>query len=211
MNIHKNAALTPKSRGEVARHIAEGHSKAEVAKTFGICARTASKWVKRFRDGCAEALADRSSRPRRLRRKTPADVTEHVIAPRRQRLPGKEIALRTGLSAATVSRILRAEKLSRAKGLAPPPPPNRHEHAKPGAMIHIDIKKLGRYSGIGHRIMGDRTTAVRTIGKGWEFVHVAIDDNSRVAFSKISARTRQLPSSKTSAPTTSRLASGSSV
>lgn len=185
MNIHKNAALTPKSRGDVARRIAGGGGKAEVARTFGICAKTAAKWAKRFQNGGAEALADRSSCPLRLRCKTPACVIEQVIALRRQRLPGKEIAQRAGLSPATVSRILRAEKLSRARDLEPPQPPNRYEHAEPGAMVHMDIKKLGRFSGIGHRITGDRATATRTIGRGWEFVHVAIDDNSRIAFSKI--------------------------
>jgi transposase InsO family protein len=185
MNIHKNAALTPKSRGDVARRIAEGRSKAEVAKAFGICVKTAAKWAGRFLGGGQGALVDRSSRPKRLRCKTPEDVVERVIALRRQRLPGKEVATRTGLSPATVSRILQAAKLSRARDLYPTPPPNRYEHARPGAMVHMDVKKLGRFSGVGHRITGDRSTAVRTIGRGWEFVHVAIDDNSRIAFSKI--------------------------
>ena len=185
MNIHKNAALTPKSRGDVARRIADGCSKTEVAKAFGICAKTAAKWARRFRNGGAAALVDHSSRPQRLRSKTPVEKITQVVDLRRQRLPGKEIALRLGLSPATVSRILRAAKLSRARDLDPPLPPNRYEHAKPGAMIHMDIKKLGRFSGIGHRITGDRTTAIRTVGRGWEFVHVAIDDNSRIAFSKI--------------------------
>jgi transposase InsO family protein len=116
---------------------------------------------------------------------TPPEKAAQVVDLRRQRLPGKEIALRLSVSPATVSRILRKAKLSRAGDLDPAPPPNRYEHARPGAMIHMDVKKLGRFSGIGHRITGDRATAIRTVGRGWEFVHVAIDDNSRIAFSKI--------------------------
>jgi transposase InsO family protein len=185
MNVHKNAALTPKSRGDVARRIADGRSKAEIAEAFGICAKTVAKWARRLREGGTQALNDRSSRPKRLRCSTPAEKIARVVELRHQRLPGKEIAARTGLSPATVSRILRKAKLSKAKDLDPPPPPNRYEHAKPGAMVHMDVKKLGRFSGLGHRITGDRATATRTVGRGWEFVHVAIDDNSRIAFSKI--------------------------
>ena len=185
MNIHNNAKLTPVGRERMVRAMLGGHAPEAAARDAGVCLRTARKWFKRFEHEGAAGLRDRSSRPQRLRRKTPADVGERVLALRRQRLPGKEIAARTGLSAATVSRILRAARLSRAKDLDQPPPANRYEHAKPGAMIHMDVKKLGRFSGIGHRITGDRATATRTIGRGWEFVHVAIDDNSRIAFSMI--------------------------
>jgi transposase InsO family protein len=184
MNIHKNAALTPKSRGEVAKAIASGCSKAEVAKAFCICSKTVAKWFKRFRSGGKAALMDRSSRPGRLRNPTPGYLVEQAIELRGARLPGKEIARRLGLSAATVSRILRHMKLSRVKDLVPPQPANRYEPAKPGDMLHIDIKKLNRFHEIGHRMTGDRG-AGRSIGAGWEFAHVCIDDNSRVAFSQI--------------------------
>lgn len=185
MNIHKNAALTPKSRAEVAWRIAEGQPKGAVARAFGICPKTAAKWFARFQSGGKAALIDRTSRPHRLRAATPQASIEQALDLRSTRMPGKEVAQRLGLSASTVSRILRKFKLSRMKDLVPPQAANRYEHAKPGAMIHIDIKKLGRFSGVGHRITGDRATAIRTIGRGWEFVHVAIDDNSRIAFSKI--------------------------
>ena len=185
MNIHKNAKLTPFGRERMVRAMLSGQQPAAVARDAGVCPRTARKWLKRFEREGPAGLADRSSRPKRLRCPTLPDRAAQVMALRHQRLPGKEIAARTGLSAATVSRILRAAKLSRAKDLDPPTPANRYEHSKPGAMVHMDVKKLGRFSGIGHRITGDRATATRTVGRGWEFVHVAIDDNSRIAFSMI--------------------------
>jgi hypothetical protein len=127
---------------------------------------------------------DRSSRPRRLRAATPQATIEQAIELRSTRMPGKEVARRLGLSQATVSRILRRVKLSRMKDLLPPQAPNRYEHTRPGAMIHIDIKKLNRFHEIGHRMTGDRA-AGRSIGAGWEFAHVCIDDNSRIAFSQM--------------------------
>ena len=185
MNVHKNAKLTPLGRERMVQAMLGGQTPQSAARDAGVCPRTAWKWLKRCEAEGRAGLADRSSRPKRLRCPTPADKIEQVIALRRQRLPGKEIAARTGLSSATVSRILRAARLSRARDLDPAPSPNRYEHARPGAMVHMDVKKLGRFSGIGHRITRDRATATRTIGRGWEFVHVAIDDNSRIAFSKI--------------------------
>jgi transposase InsO family protein len=191
MNIHKNAKLTPCGRERLVRAILGGHTPQAAAGDAGVCPRTAVKWFRRYQQDDADGLQDKSSRPKRLRCPTPPATVNEVIALRKQRLPGEEIALRLGLSPATVSRILRRVRLSRARDLDPAPLPNRYEHAKPGAMIHIDIKKLGRFSGIGHRITGDRATATRTIGRGWEFVHVAIDDNSRIAFSKIMPDERQ--------------------
>jgi transposase InsO family protein len=184
MNMHKNARLTPKSRAELVRRIAGGQSKAEVARTFGICARTAAKWFWRFRAEGEAGLVDRSSRPRVLRNPTPPKLIEQVVELRCLRIPGKEVGRRLGLSPATVSRILRAAKLSRMKDLSPPQAANRYERHKPGEIIHIDIKKLNRFRDIGHRITGDRG-AGRSVGAGWEFVHVCIDDNSRTAFSQI--------------------------
>ena len=184
MNVHKNARLTPRSRADLVRRIGEGQSGAEVARAFGICAKTAAKWVKRFLGEGEAGLADRSSRPGKLRKPTPAPLIEQVIELRGTRIPGKEIARRLGLSPATVSRILRAVKLSRTKDLSVPEPARRYERQKPGEMIHIDIKKLNRFHAIGHRITGDRG-AGRSVGAGWEFAHVCIDDNSRIAFSQI--------------------------
>jgi transposase InsO family protein len=184
MNIHKNARLTPKSRAELVRRLAVGQSKAEVAADFGICTKTAAKWLARFKSLGIEGLIDRSSRPRRLRRPTPDIVAAEVISLRRQRLPGKEVALRLNLSPATVSRILKRAGLSRMKDIDPPEPVRRYERQHPGEMIHIDIKKLGRFAQAGHRVTGTRQNC-RNQGAGWEFAHVAIDDNSRIAFSQI--------------------------
>jgi transposase InsO family protein len=191
MNIHKNAKLTPRGRERMVMAVLSGQTPEAAARDAGVCPRTARKWLRRYEQNGSDGLIDRRSRPRRLRCPTPRDKVVQVIELRRQRLPGKEIAVRLGLSPATVSRILRKARLSRVKDLDPPPPPHRYEHARPGAMIHMDIKKLGRFSGIGHRITGDRATATRTVGRGWEFVHVAIDDNSRIAFSKIMPDERQ--------------------
>jgi transposase len=183
MNIHKNARLTPKSRDELVRRLAAGQSNAGVAADFGICAKTAAKWLARFKSLGIEGLVDRSSRPRRLRRPTPDIVAAEVISLRRQRLPGKEVALRLNLSPATVSRILKCAGF-RMKDIDPAEPVRRYERQRPGEMIHIDIKKLGRFAQAGHRVTGTRQNC-RNQGAGWEFAHVAIDDNSRIAFSQI--------------------------
>jgi transposase InsO family protein len=190
VNIHKNARTTPHSRAEIARRvILEGQPPGAVAAAFGVCLKTVGKWVTRFKAGGLEALADRSSRPHRLHEPTPQAVRESVIALRRLRRPGCEIARETGVSASTVSRILRTARLSRARDLDPAAPARRYEHAAPGDMIHLDIKKLGRFERIGHRITGDRTrqSNQRSKGKGygWEYVHVCIDDASRISFTQI--------------------------
>ena len=112
-------------------------------------------------------------------------MTERIAALRQQRWIAKHIAREVGVSPATVSRVLRRRGLSRLKDLAPAEPVRRYEREKPGELLHIDIKKLGRFERIGHRITGDRTGQSSSRGVGWEFVHVAIDDASRIAFSQI--------------------------
>jgi transposase len=190
MDIHENARTTPHSRAEIVRRVLEeGWSRKAAAEAFGVCIKTVGKWIDRFLAEGLDGLKDRSSRPHRLRNPTPEAKAGDVIALRRQRLPGDEIARLCGLSPATVSRILRAAKLSRARDLDPPPPIRRYEHPNPGDMIHIDIKKLGRFERIGHRITGDRTRQSsprgRRQGYGWEFVHICIDDASRLSFTQI--------------------------
>ena len=189
MNIHQNARLTPIGREQMVRAILGGQTPQAAARAAGVCPRTAHKWLARFkRDGRA-GLADRSSRPRRLARAISLAWVEQVIALRRQRLTGRHIAKAVGISPATVSRILRRAGLSRMRDLDPVSPPRRYEHAHPGALIHLDIKKLGRFHRIGHRITGDRTRQSsprgRGEGAGWEFVHVCVDDASRIAFTRI--------------------------
>jgi transposase InsO family protein len=171
----------------------EGRAPAVVAQAFGVDLKTVKKWVARFEAEGAAGLEDRSSRPGRLRAPTPPETVERIIGLRRERRPGKQIAAETGVSRSTVSRILRAAKLSRARDLDPPPPVVRYEREHPGELIHLDIKKLGRFEQVGHRITGDRTRQSSTRGKrggkawgaGWEYVHVCIDDASRIAFSQI--------------------------
>src|SRR5262252_1705298 len=182
MNVHKNARTTPQSRAEIVRRIvAEHQSTGQVAAAFGISARTVRKWVARA--GSAETLTDRSSRPHDSPGRTPAELRELIERLRRQHWTGAEIARALDLSSATVARYLRRLGLARVRDLAPPAPVVRYEYRRPGALVHIDIKKLGRIGRVGHRITGDRRRRVR--GIGWEFVHVAIDDATRLAYVEV--------------------------
>jgi transposase InsO family protein len=188
MNIHKNARLTPHSRAELVRRVLiERQSPMSVATDMGVSSRTVHKWVARYRAEGEAGLLDRSSRPHRLHRPTPPDIVGQIEALRRRRIPGNQIARTLGVSAATVSRVLRRLGISRIKDLEPAEPVRRYQRDHPGELIHIDIKKLGRFHKIGHRITGDRTQ--RSDGRrshvGWEYVHVCIDDASRIAFSQI--------------------------
>ena len=185
MNIHKNARLTPIGRERVVMQVASGQMPEAAARAAGVCLRTVRKWMARFEAEGLEGLKDRSSRPHRLYRPTPAAIVEQVEALRRQRWTGKQIAAELGISPATVSRILRRLGLNRIAALEPAEPVRRYEHQHPGELIHIDIKKLGRFERTGHRITGKRSGNAASRGSGWEFVHVAIDDASRVAFSQI--------------------------
>ncbi|MGH9548708.1 MAG: IS481 family transposase, partial [Terriglobales bacterium] len=150
---------------------------------FKVSARTAAKWVRRYQQEGREGLRDRSSRPHRLPRLTAPELVQRVATLRRERWTGVRISQTTGVSRATVSRILRRLKLNRMRHLDPAPPVVRYEHPTPGDLLHLDIKKLGRFGCVGHRIHGDRKRHVK--GVGWEYVHVAIDDHSRIAFSQV--------------------------
>ena len=183
MDIHKNARLTPHGRERLAKMILSGQTPQATSEAVGVCPRTGGKWADRFKHEGLAGLQDRSSRPHRLYRPTPTEVIERIENLRRQRMPGKEIAAIVGVSAATVSRVLKRLGLSKLSALEPAEPARRYEREQPGEMIHIDIKKLGKFNRIGHRITGDRQSKSR--GVGWEYVHVCIDDASRVAFSKI--------------------------
>jgi len=185
MNVHKNAPLTPRGREWIVALAAGGQTPKAIAQAVGVCPRTVRKWVRRYRSEGSAGLLDRSSRPRRLYRPTPQDIVERVEALRRGRMPGKHIAQELGLSPASVSRILRRLGLNRLKDLEPAEPVRRYEREHPGELIHIDIKKLGKFNRIGHRITGDRQGQSSTRGVGWEFVHVCIDDASRIAFTQI--------------------------
>jgi transposase InsO family protein len=183
MIIRKNARLTPHGRERIVMQVVSGQAPEAAARAAGVRPRTVREWVARHCSEGLAGLADRSSRPHRLYRPTPAAIVEQVEALRRQRFTGKQIAAEVGVSPATVSRILRRLGLNRIAALEPAEPVRRYERQHPGELIHIDIKKLGRFDRIGHRITGDRQSNSR--GAGWEFVHVCIDDASRLAFSQI--------------------------
>lgn len=186
MNIHKNARLTPLRREEMALSVIEGRlSKADAARIYAVTPKIVVRWVERYQAEGRAGMADRSSRPRCSPNATGQTVIDRIVALRRQRFTGKHIASLAAVSPATVSRVLARAGLSRLKDIEPAEPVRRYERAYPGEMIHIDIKKLGRFDRVGHRITGDRTGQSNSRGIGWEFVHVAIDDASRVAFSQI--------------------------
>lgn len=180
MNTHKGARTTPYSRQLMVDRLAAGQSVATVAAAFGVSATCVHHWRRRFAAEGPAGLATRSSRPHRCRAQTPAAVVDAICALRRQRLPARTIADRVGCSPATVSRILGRAGLRRLRDLVPPPPVERYEHAAPGALVHLDIKKLGRFRMPGHRVTGDRRG--QQGASGWESLHVAIDDHSRLAF-----------------------------
>jgi len=185
MDIHKNARLTPHGRAWIVRQVDSGQTPRAVATAAGVCPRTIRKWLARYRAEGLAGLTDRSSRPHRLYRPTPAAVIERIETLRRQRRTGAQIAKELDVSPATVSRVLRRLGLNRVRDLQPVEPVRRYERTIPGELIHIDIKKLGRFDKIGHRITGNRTGQSNGRGIGWEFVHVCIDDASRIAFSQV--------------------------
>jgi transposase InsO family protein len=184
MDIHKNARTTPLSREAMVKEVVEsGRSLRSVAADFRVSARTVGKWVRRYREEGVDGLADRSCRPRRSPRATTGDRVRRVIELRHQRLTCRHIAHLCGISPATVARILRRAGLNRLKALEPREPTRRYERQHPGELIHLDIKKLGRFQRPGHRVTGNRR--VNSSGAGWEFLHVCIDDASRVAFAEV--------------------------
>jgi transposase InsO family protein len=163
----------------------EGLSKAEAARRYNTTPKTVAKWVERYRKEGVKGLRDRSSRPHRSPSQAPQATCAAVEALRRQRHTGEQIAKQLAISPATVSRILRRLGLNRLGALEPAEPVRRYEREKPGELIHIDIKKLGKFNQFGHRITGDRTGQSNSRGVGWEFVHVCIDDHSRIGFADI--------------------------
>jgi transposase InsO family protein len=193
MDIHKNARLTPRSRAELVRRVLiERQTPKAAATAFGVCVKTVRKWVERFLAEGEAGLMDRSSRPHRLRQPTLQAVVEEIERLRRQRWTGKQIAAASAVSPATVSRVLRRLGLNKLSALEPAEPVRRYEREKAGELIHIDIKKLGRIGSVGHRITGRHPGVVnRHHGIGWEFVHVCIDDASRVAFVQVMANQRK--------------------
>jgi len=183
MDLHQNARLTWRSREALARSVViKRLALNAAAAAFKVSPKTAAKWVRRYREQGREGLLDRSSCPHRSPRRTPGEVVAQVLVLRRQRWTGVRIAQTTALSRATVSRILRRQQLSRMRDLEPAVPIVRYEHPHPGDLLHLDTKKLARIAKPGHRLTGDPRDETR--GVGWEMLHIAIDDHSRIAFSQ---------------------------
>jgi transposase InsO family protein len=181
MDYHHHAGYTIYCREQLVKGVIEGRlSLREAAAECRLSRQAAAKWVRRYREEGLAGLRDRSSRPHRSPRQTSAERVAQVESLRRQRWTGARIAQQLQLGAATVSRILRRLKLNRIRDLEPQLPPHRYEHAAPGDLVHLDIKRLVKIQRPSHRVTGDRRDGVKGIGA--EFLHIAIDDHSRVAF-----------------------------
>jgi len=185
MNIHKNASTTPRGRAHLMREIDRIGLK-PAAAAAGLSERTARKWRRRWASEGAPGLLDRSSRPERCPRRSAASKVERAVALRRnQRLTYECIAERVGLSRSTVARTCKAAGAARLPALQDAVPVRRYERQSAGELLHLDTKKLGRFDKPGHRVTGDRTQ--NTPRAGWQALHVAIDDHSRVGFSQVLA------------------------
>jgi len=185
MNVHKNARLTPLGRAVMISRIEnEGWPVARAAQASGVCRRTAYRWLDRYRRGGERRLEDRSSAPRRCPRRVAQGRVAEIERLRRQRMTGPAIARMLGMARSTVGLILRRIGLGKLAALEPKAPVVRYERSRPGEMIHLDIKKLGRFDVAGHRATGDRQKG-RTYRAGWDFLHVCVDDASRLAYTEI--------------------------
>lgn len=181
MNVHKNARSCPASRELLVKRILEsGWSLRKAAAAAGLSERRSREWVRRFENG--EPFLDRSSRPH-ASNPISDETRELILSLRREWMTMRQIAQHAGVSLSSVSRICRPAGLSRLKNIDPPPPPRRYERDHPGELLHIDVKKLGRFDRVGHRIT--RTRSYGGPRQGWEFVHVATDDHSRLTYAEI--------------------------
>ena len=183
MNIHQNARLTPGGRSLAAHRVLQGECATDVAVGCGVSVRTIWKWVARIRDEpSATATNDRSSRPHRIARQLPRHQRRQIVRARGKGWSSLRIAQHYRLPVSTVGTILRRLGLNHLPRLAPVRPVVRYERRRPGTLVHVDVKKLGKIDGVGHRIHGDRR---RGRGRGWEFVHVAIDDCTRLGYVEV--------------------------
>lgn len=184
MNMHKNAKLTPSGRVLLVRRVLfEDQSVREVSRSLGVSCRTVYKWIGRFKREGVRGLEDRTSRPHRMPRRLDPKLVQKIERLRRRKLTGLEIADTLRLAVSTVSLWLRRLGLGRLRSLEPKPVVVRYERKNPGELLHLDTKKLGRIDGVGHRIHGNRRKRKR--GIGWEFLHVCIDDATRVAYAEV--------------------------
>jgi transposase InsO family protein len=184
MKLHANARTCPHSRRlAVDRVERDGWTLAAAAEAAGVSVRTVSKWRRRHREEGEQGLLDRCSAPASVPLRTGEERVAVIAALRRLRMTGAEIAETLEMPVSTVSGILTRIGLGKLWRLEPPEPPNRYEKRRPGELVHVDVKKLGRIGRPGHRVNGDRRT--RTRGIGWEYVHVAIDDATRLVYVEV--------------------------
>jgi len=189
MELHRNARTCPHSRRLIVRRVRQGWTVREAAQAAGCSERTASKWLARARDG-DRVLADRSSAPRRVPSRTPDDRVSVIAALRRLRFTAAEIAETLAMPLSTTSCVLTRIGLGKRSRLEPLEPIRRYQRARPGELLHIDIKRLGRINGVGHRITGHRrlpqaSTSHDARTTGWEYVHVCVDDATRLAYAEV--------------------------
>jgi transposase InsO family protein len=190
MKVHANAPLGPKGRQTmVLRVVEEQWSHGEAAAAAGVSENTCRKWVGRWLAEGPDGLRDRSSAPKNIPHRTPDELVEVIAMLRRLRMTGAEIAFCLAIALSTVSAVLLRIGLGKLSRLEPPEPPNRYERRRAGELIHIDVKKLGRiYRGAGHRMLGRGPGRHGGKGRaGWEFVHVCVDDATRLAYVEVLA------------------------
>ena len=184
MKLHRNAKTTPHMRALLVDRIRHQQwTPATAASAAGISVRSAYKWLARHRLGGVAALEDRASTPHRQPRRTAPAMTARILAARYERRSAWAIAVQLQVPRSTVAAVLTRAGLNRLARLTPPPLVTRYEWARPGDLVHLDVKPLARIAGVGHRIHGDRRTRVK--GIGWEYAHVAIDDHSRAAYVEV--------------------------
>ncbi len=179
MSLYKHARLTPRGRALLVQRMLNGLRVEEAAQAAGVSMRTAYKWLKRFREEGEIGLMDRSSRPHSCPRATAVALVEQLIELRRSRKTYRQIAQILGLAISTVARRLKQAGFHRLAELEPAPVVVRYEYANPGDLLHLDINKRKAR----HRVTGDCQQC--SDGAGWEFMHVAIDDASRLAFTSL--------------------------
>ena len=187
MHSHPNARLTQRGRLRlICQHLDQGRSLPELAADAGISLRCAYKWLARFRAGGPAALADRRSVRHHQRRTLDPQQLQKTVDLRHQRLHLRHISRLLAAPFSTVARTLSRLGLGRLRNLEPRPPVQRYEWERPGDLIHVDIKSLARFRQIGHRITGDRQKG-RSYGVGYDKVHVAVDDATRLAYVEVLA------------------------
>ncbi len=185
MNIHSLARTTPLSRGLIAERRGGGASESVVAQEMGVDRKTVRKWTKRKREGGDKSLFDRSSRPLNSPTALPPEWKAAVEALRRLRFTQAQIAEFLKLSKSRVQRTVAAAGLAKLSALEPPEPENRYQRTRPGEMVHVDTKKLARFYQPGHRVTGDRRDTRLRGRRGYEFLHIAIDDRTRLAYAEL--------------------------